>query len=69
MNITVENWKNIEREIKESGVQETIYDERGYLKTIISKNGTRYDLPVEVIAQLVDSGAVKFALGRRTLSR
>ncbi|MGA9118530.1 MAG: hypothetical protein WB699_04125 [Bacteroidota bacterium] len=69
MNITVENWKDIEREIKESGVQETIYDERGYLKTIISKNGTRYDLPVEVIAQLVDSGAVKFTLGRRTLNR
>lgn len=69
MNITVENWKDIEREIKESGVQETIYDERGYLKTIISKNGTRYDLPVEVIAELVDSGAVKFTLGRRTLNR
>lgn len=65
MNITVENWDDLEREIKESGIQEAIYDEKGYLKTIVSKSGKRYDLPIDVIAQLVDSGAVKFKLGRK----
>ena len=67
MTITPENWKEIEREIKESGIEETIYDEKGYLKTIVAKNGKRYDLPIDTICQLVDSGAVKFQPGRRKI--
>jgi len=60
MNITLENWGTIEREIKEAGIQETIYDDKGYLKTIVTKSGTRYDLPIDLLTQVVDSGAVKF---------
>jgi len=60
MNITLENWGTIEREIKDAGVQETIYDDKGYLKTIVTKSGKRYDLPLDLLTQLVDSGAVKF---------
>ena len=66
MTITPENWKDMEREIKASGIEETIYDEKGYLKTIVAKNGKRYDLPIDTICRLVDSGAVKFQPGRRT---
>ncbi len=65
MNITPENWSSIEKEIRDAGIQETIYDEKGFLKTIVSKRGTRYDLPVDILAQLVNSGAVKFTLGRK----
>ncbi len=63
MNITMENWSTIEQELRKSGIEEAIYDEKGYLKTIVSKDGTRYDLPIDLIAQVVDSGAVKFRLG------
>ena len=62
MNITQENWRSIEQEIKDAGIQETIYDEKGFLKTIVSKRGTRYDMPVDLLAQLVNSGAVKFTV-------
>ncbi len=69
MNITPENWSTVEREIKEEGIEETIYDEKGFLKTIVSKNGTRYELPVEVLSQLVNSGAVKFKVDARSIRR
>jgi hypothetical protein len=65
MNITPDNWNDIEQEIRASGIQEAIYDKKGYLKTIVCKDGKRYEMPVEIVAQLVDSGAVKFRLGRK----
>ena len=69
MKITVENWKDAERDLKESGIQEVVYDEKGFVQTIISKSGMRYELSPDIMKQLVKSGAVEVKLGRRVANR
>ena len=67
MKITAENWKDAEGDLKESGIQDVIYDKHGYVQTIISKSGMRYKLSHDVIKQFVESGVLK--LGRRSPNR
>jgi hypothetical protein len=69
MKVTLENWKEVERDLKASGIQDAIHDSDGYLRTIISKSGIRYELSPDVIKQLVDSGVVNVKLGRRIPNR
>ena len=65
MKITVDNWMEVERAVREGGVQETVYDSDGLLTTIILKGGERYELTPEVLQQLMKLGLVDVKLGRR----
>ena len=65
MKITLENWKEVERDLRESGIQDATYDERGFIQTVMTKRGIRYEFSPNVIKQLVKSGAMEVKLGRR----
>ena len=65
MRITVENWKDVEREIKQSGIQDATYDEKGFLMAILTKRGVSYEVSPDVLLQLVESGLLEVNIGRR----
>ena len=65
MEVTVDNWKSVERDLKEFGVQDVVYDEEGIPKTIVSTSGTSYELSHDTIKNLIKSGLVEVKLGRR----
>jgi hypothetical protein len=63
--ITMENWKSVERAVREGGVQDTSYDSDGRLTTIILKSGECYELTMDVLQQLIEAGLIDVKLGRR----
>ena len=65
MKITVDNWKEVERAVREGGLQETVYDSDGLLTTIILKGGEQYELTLDVVQQLMELGLIDVKLGRR----
>ena len=65
MEITIENWKDAERDLKEAGVEDAVYDENGFVQTIISKSGMRYELSAAIVRQLLESGLVEIKPGLR----
>ena len=68
VDITHENWEEFERDIRETGIQETIHDDDGVLRTIITKSGTRYDVSPQTWKQVVEQGLIKTVLGQRVNS-
>lgn len=65
MKITLENWKEVEHDLKESGIQNVTYDENGYIQTVTTKRGMAYEFSPDIIKELVASGAMEVKLGRR----
>ena len=65
MKITVDNWKAVERAIREIAVQDTEYDSDGEITTIILKSSDRYELTRDVLQQLMKLGLIDVKLGRR----
>jgi len=65
MNVSVENWKDAERNIREVGVKEAIYDSGDVLQIIVLKNGDRYEFTMEICKQLQSQGLITAKLGRR----
>jgi hypothetical protein len=65
MKVSVENWKDVERKIREAGIEEAIYDSNGVTQTIVLKNGERYDFTMELFKQLQSEGLIAVKLGRR----
>jgi hypothetical protein len=65
MKVSVENWKDVERKIREAGIEEAIYDSNGVTQTIVLKNGERYDFTMELFKQLQSKGLIAVKLGRR----
>jgi len=63
--ITVDNWKEVERAVREGGLQETVYDSDGLLTTVILKGGEQYELTLDVVQQLTELGLIDVKLGRR----
>ena len=64
MRVTTENWKQVERDLKESGVKAVDYDEQGFVQTVTSGRGVSYELSPDIVKQLVESGVVAVELGR-----
>ena len=65
MRITVENWKDAQHDIKQSGIQDAIYDDKGILQTVITKKGVTYELSLDVLTKLHDSGLLEVKIGRK----
>ncbi len=65
MKVTTENWKDVWRDMKESGVVNATHDENGALQTVTTKKGSQYEFSPEVIKQLIESGAMEVKLGRK----
>ncbi len=65
MKITLENWKEIEQDLRASGIQNAVHDENGYIKTITSKRGIIYEFSPDIIRQLIASGEMEVKLGQR----
>ena len=66
MRITVENWKDAEHDIKQSGIQDAIYDDKGILQTVITKKGVTYELSLDILKKLDDSRLVELKIGRKS---
>jgi hypothetical protein len=69
MKIILENWKDAERDLKQAGIQDVVYDKDGVLQTIISKGGKRYEFSPATIKQLMESGLIEMKLGLRVRHR
>ena len=65
MKVSVENWKDVERKIREAGIEEAIYDTNGVAQTIVLKNGERYEFTMELFKQLESKGLITVKLGKR----
>jgi hypothetical protein len=65
LRVTLENWIDAERNMKQSGIQDAIYDDKGFLQTVITRNGVTYEFSPDVLTKLVDSGLVEVKIGRR----
>ena len=65
MNVTPENWKEVERKIRDVGIKESIYNSNDELTTIITKDGERYEVSKELFLQLQRLGLIEFKIGRR----
>jgi hypothetical protein len=65
MRVTVENWKDAERHIKQSGIRDTVYDDNGFLQTLITQDGIIYEFSTDVLTGLVASGLIEVKLGRK----
>jgi hypothetical protein len=69
MKVSVENWKDVERKIREAGIKEAIYDSSEVLQTVVLKNGERYEFTMELFKQLQSQGLITLKLGRRIESK
>jgi hypothetical protein len=69
MKITRENWKDAERDLRESGIQDAIYDESGFVQTITTTRGLKYEFSPDIIRQLMESGEMQIRLGRSVENR
>ena len=69
MRITLESWKDAERDLREFGIRDAVYDENGFVQTITSNSGMNYELSPDIIKQLVASGTMEVKLGRRVTNR
>jgi hypothetical protein len=69
MKVTTENWKNVIRDMNESGVLNLLHYKNGGLKTVITKNGIRYEFSQKVIRQLIESSAMAVKIGRKVERR
>jgi hypothetical protein len=69
MKVTLENWKDAERDLKQTGIQDVVYDQNSNLQIITSKSGMRYELSSDIITQLVKSGLLAIKLGLRVRPR
>jgi hypothetical protein len=65
MKVSVENWKDVERKIREVGIEESKYDSNDVLQTTVLKNGERYEFIMELFKELQSKGLITFKLGRR----
>ena len=65
MKLSVANWKDVERKLREVGIKEAIYDSSDVLQTVVLKNGERYEFTMESIKQLQSQGLITVKLGRR----
>ncbi len=65
MRITLENWKDIKREIKQSGIQDATYDDTGYLQSVITKLSVTYEVSDDILMKLFESGLLEVKIGRR----
>lgn len=65
MRVTADNWKEVWRDMKESGVLNASHAKDGTLQTVTTKNGNRYEFSPRVIKQLIASGAMQVKLGRK----
>jgi len=65
LKVTVENWKDVEKKIRETGIEESIHDSAGVVRTVVLKNGERYEFTMEVWKQLQTAGLITVKLGRR----
>ena len=65
MKVTTDNWKEVWRDMKESGVLNANHAEDGTLQTVTTKKGNLYEFSPEVIKQLIESGAMEVKLGRK----
>ncbi len=65
MKVSVENWKDVERKIREVGIEEAIYDSNNVLQTTVLKNGERYEFTMELFKELQSKGLITVKLGRR----
>ena len=64
MKITVENWKSVERIIRDSGIQDAMYDAEGILRTVVTKKGERFEFTFDVVEELRKAGLIEVRLGR-----
>ena len=69
MKVSVANWKDVDRKIREVGIKEAIYDSSDVLQTIVLQNGERYEFTMEVVKQLQSQGLITVTLGRRIETR
>ena len=60
----LENWMDAERNIRQSGIQDAMYDDKGFLRTVITNKGVTYEFSPEILSKLVDSGLVEVKIGR-----
>lgn len=65
MKVTIESWKDVECDLRRTGVKDALYDEEGDISEIISRSGERYELSREVLKQLMESGMVEFKPGQK----
>ncbi len=65
MKITLENWKEVEQDLKASGIQNATYDRNDFIQTVTTKRGIVYEFSPDIIKQLIASGAMEVKLGRR----
>jgi hypothetical protein len=65
MKVTTGNWKEVWRDMKESGILDTTYNENGGLQSATTNKGKRYEFSPDVIKQLIESWAMEVKLGRR----
>lgn len=65
MKVSIDIWKDVERDLKESGIVDADYDPDGFVRTITSKSGITYELNPEILTALVESGRVEAAIGKR----
>jgi hypothetical protein len=65
LKVTIENWKAVERKIRNAGIDKVEYDPKGVLQTIVTKQGGHYDFSREIIRQLQNAGLIEVKLGHR----
>ena len=65
MRVTTDNWKEVWRDMKESGVLDATHAADGTLRTVTTKNGNQYEFSPQVIKQLMATGAMEVKLGRK----
>ena len=65
MKVTAENWKEVWRDTKGSGVLNATHADDGTLQTVTTKKGNLYEFSPDVIKQLIESGAMEVTLGRK----
>ncbi len=65
MKVSVENWKDVERKIREVGIEEAKYDSNDVLQTTVLKNGEQYEFTMELFKELQSKGLITVKLGRR----
>ena len=63
--ITLKNWKSVERDLRRSGIDKADYDSYGFIQSLVSRAGKKYEFSEGVVEKLISSGLIQPRIGRK----
>jgi len=65
LKVRVENWMDVDRKIRDEGIEEVTHDSDGVLRSVVLKNGDRFEFPMDIWKDLERAGLITVCRSNR----